>query len=1095
MPGTVPPARNDSPLFMGAALGLVVVIGLFSAAIVAYAAANERIDHTVKVDHMADEWLASLLAAETEARGYLITGQAAFLDPYNVALKRERASAAQVKSLVTDNETQVRNVEIAERDAAAATDRLRETVALVRAGHRDEAVGTLASGEGNLEMEAFREDIGRIRAEEGRLLVERRSGARMRAYLALFAAVALALTSFALLSVAWRLQRSRGDMLDRLAREARRRLETLSEIAVALSKARSRSEVAATVVELGMVAASADTCTLYVLDETKSALELVGERGVSPDVVDEIRTMTASSGNPPMWQAFASGTSLWVENEADYAAIFPAISTMKARGARAKAFWSVPLIAEGSPVGLLGMGFYAPRTFSLDERTFVATLGHQCAQALLRALRREGEEEAQRWFTTTLRSIGDAVIATDPEGRVTFVNPVAEQLTGYPEKDAIGRHLDDVFRVFSEQTGLPVESPVARVLREGSIVGLANHTVLRSRNGREVPIDDSGAPIRSDDGKLHGVVMVFRDVTHEKIDRVRREFLARAGEALVSSLDYQSILRTVADLAVPTIADFCTIDILEPGANAPVQVAMAHVDPAKIRVAKELAERYPRDPNAPRGVTQVCRTGKSEIYLELPAGLLESLAQDAEHVRLVKELRLESVIIVPLRVRGRTLGAMTFVYAESGRRYTDGDLVFAEDFARRAAMAIENAMVIQEVEQARTHEHALRDEAEIASRAKDEFLAMVSHELRTPLTAILGWAVMLRERSPGADVDRGLAVIERNARAQTKLIEDVLDVSRIISGKLSLSVVPTELSEILTTAIETVTPAASAKGIVIVADVPEPSLRITADADRLQQVVWNLLSNAVKFTPKGGSIDVRAYREGSEICISVHDTGEGIHADALPFVFEPFRQADASTTRRHGGLGLGLAIVKQLVSAHGGTVHAASEGEGTGATFVVKLPARSAVPAITRVPRASVIEPSVAVSPETPRLDGLRVLVVDDEEDALYIVSSVLREHGAEVHSSHSSAAALEEFSHLHPDVVVSDIGMPHMDGYALIRKIRNLPPEQGGKTPAVALTAYARSEDAQRAFAAGYQVHVTKPVEPVQLATVVQRLAGRADN
>jgi CheY-like chemotaxis protein/nitrogen-specific signal transduction histidine kinase len=406
-------------------------------------------------------------------------------------------------------------------------------------------------------------------------------------------------------------------------------------------------------------------------------------------------------------------------------------------------------------------------------------------------------------------------------------------------------------------------------------------------------------------------------------------------------------------------------------------------------------------------------------------------------------------------------------------------------------MAIENAMAIQEVQQARVHEHALRSEAEIASRAKDEFLAMVSHELRTPLTAILGWSVMLRDRGPGADVDRGLAVIERNARAQTKLIEDVLDVSRIISGKLSLSVGPTELFEVLTTAIETVTPAASAKGIAIVADVPDRTLSITADADRLQQIVWNLLSNAVKFTPKGGNVDVRAHREGSEICISVSDTGEGIRADALPFVFEPFRQADASTTRRHGGLGLGLAIVKQLVSAHGGTVAATSDGEGTGAMFVVKLPARSAVPAVTRAARASVTEPLVAAS-EMPRLDGLRVLVVDDEEDALDLVSSVLREHGAEVHSSHSSSAALEDFSHVHPDVVVSDIGMPHMDGYALIRKIRNLPPEKGGKTPAVALTAYARTEDAQRAFAAGYQVHVTKPVEPAQLATVVRKLAGR---
>jgi len=702
MPGSVPP-RNDSSLFLGAALGLSVVIALFSAAVVAYASANEWIDHTVKVDHAADEWLGSLLAAETEARGYMITGQPAFLYPYGVALKRERASAGQVKSLVTDNETQLRNVDLAERDAAAATDRLRETVALVRAGHREEAIGTLSGGDGNREMEAFREDIRRIRVEEGRLLVERRSGARTRAVLTLFAAVVLALASFALLSFAWRLQRSRGDMLDRLAREARRRLETLSEIAVALSKTRSRSQVAATIVDLGMGVAGADTCTLYMLAETNTALELIGESGVSPDIVDKIRRMTTDSGNPPMWQAFESGTTVWVENEAEYAALFPAISAMKARGPRAKAFWSVPLVAEGSPVGLLAMGFYAPRKFSLDERAFVATLAHQCAQALLRASRLEGEEKAQRWFTTTLRSIGDAVIATDPEGRVTFMNPVAEQLTGFSEKDATGRTLDEVFRIFSEETRAPVESPVAKVLREGNVVGLANHTVLRSRQGREVPIDDSGAPIRSDDGQLHGVVMVFRDVTVEKIDRVRREFLARAGEALVSSLDYQSILRTVAGLAVPTIADFCTVDILEPGASVPVQVAMAHIEPAKIRSAKELAERYPRDPNSPRGATEVVRSGKSELYPEIPPGLLETSARDPEHLRLIKELRLESVM---RRDHVRVLGPSALdlreelrVHAEleQGARARLGRELRVDDFVRPRAERARSVGSRQEV--------------------------------------------------------------------------------------------------------------------------------------------------------------------------------------------------------------------------------------------------------------------------------------------------------------------------------------------------------------------------------------------------------------
>jgi CheY-like chemotaxis protein/anti-sigma regulatory factor (Ser/Thr protein kinase) len=275
-------------------------------------------------------------------------------------------------------------------------------------------------------------------------------------------------------------------------------------------------------------------------------------------------------------------------------------------------------------------------------------------------------------------------------------------------------------------------------------------------------------------------------------------------------------------------------------------------------------------------------------------------------------------------------------------------------------------------------------------------------------------------------------------------------------------------------------------------DVPDATLTITADSDRLQQIVWNLLSNAVKFTPKSGHVAIAAYRDGSDVCIRVSDSGEGIRPDVLPVVFEPFKQADASTTRRHGGLGLGLAIVKRLVSAHGGIVHADSEGDGKGATFVVRLPARSAVPAISRGSRASTTIQTAATQEDAPRLDGLRLLVVDDEEDALGLVSEVLREQGADVHVAASAREALEKFARVRPDVVVSDIGMPEADGLSLIRKIRARPPDQGGRTPAVALTAYARAEDAQRAFAAGYQMHVTKPVEPMQLATIVANLGGR---
>jgi signal transduction histidine kinase/ActR/RegA family two-component response regulator len=547
----------------------------------------------------------------------------------------------------------------------------------------------------------------------------------------------------------------------------------------------------------------------------------------------------------------------------------------------------------------------------------------------------------------------------------------------------------------------------------------------------------------------------------------------------------------VASIAVPTIADWCAVDIVEPGTKVSRQVAVAHVDPEKVRFATELGRRYPPDPNARRGTPQVIRSGKSELYPDIPAELLEASVVDAEHLRMIRELRLESAMVVPLKARGRTLGAMTFVYASSGRRYDESDLAFAEDFARRAALAIENSFVIKEAEVSRAREQVLRNQAEAASRAKDEFLAMVSHELRTPLTAILGWAVTLRRRASSPDIDHALAVIERNARAQAKLIDDVLDVSRIVSGNLALALGPTNVAQAVSAAIETVTPAADAKNILISTDITDRSLTITADAERMQQIVWNLLSNAVKFTPKGGKVTVEVGLEGSDVVIRVLDTGEGIRREVLPVVFEPFKQADASPTRRHGGLGLGLAIAKQLVSAHGGTVTAESEGENCGATFTVRIPARSAVLAVTRARQArSSFVPSAAAA---PRLDGLRIVVIDDEEDALQLVGEVLREQGADVHCVATPAEAVAKVTSVRPDVIVSDIGMPLLDGYALIRKIRSLPVDQGGRTPAVALTAYARTEDAQRAFAAGYQMHVAKPVEPLQLATVVANLGGRS--
>ena len=388
--------------------------------------------------------------------------------------------------------------------------------------------------------------------------------------------------------------------------------------------------------------------------------------------------------------------------------------------------------------------------------------------------------------------------------------------------------------------------------------------------------------------------------------------------------------------------------------------------------------------------------------------------------------------------------------------------------------------------------HAIQ-RAEDASSLKDEFLATVSHELRTPLMAVLGWTHLLRTNNlDDAGKQRALETIERNARSQQQLIEDLLDVSRIISGKLRLDVRAVAPSTFIAAAVESVRPAADAKEISleVIGDADVSS--ISGDAGRLQQVVWNLLSNAIKFTPQGGHVELRCVRSGSNVEISIKDSGQGISPDFLPYVFERFRQADMKTTRVHGGLGLGLAIVRQLVELHGGTVEVASEGEGKGATFLVKLPV---LPVYQNIPPSdftSQVKGKDSEEEWADELAGLKVLVVDDEPDTCELLRSLLSRCGAEVTAANSAEEAFRLFKLEHPDVMVSDIGMPREDGYELMRKVRALPPDKGGNVPAVALTAYARAEDRLRALRAGYQMHVSKPVELAELVAIVASLGNR---
>ena len=399
----------------------------------------------------------------------------------------------------------------------------------------------------------------------------------------------------------------------------------------------------------------------------------------------------------------------------------------------------------------------------------------------------------------------------------------------------------------------------------------------------------------------------------------------------------------------------------------------------------------------------------------------------------------------------------------------------------------------EERERLLASERRARAESERAGRMKDEFLATLSHELRTPLNAILGWSQLLRR---GLDdkqtVEEGISVIERNARVQVQLIEALLDMSRIISGNVRLDIQSVDVSSVVEAAIETVTPAAEAKGIRLQKIMDRQAGPISGDAGRLQQVVWNLLSNAIKFTPKGGRIQVLVARVNSHIELSVTDTGQGISAEFLPHVFERFRQADASTTRAHGGLGLGLAIVKHLVELHGGTIDAKSAGEGQGSAFTVSLPiavVRRRTEGENRThPRA----PSATAVNCELKLEGLTVLVVDDDPDARNLIRRVLEECDATVITAGSAAEAIKLLTRNQPDILLSDIGMPQVDGYEFLKQVRSLEIPKARSMPAIALTAFARSEDRTRALLAGYLVHVSKPVEPQELVATVASIAGR---
>ncbi|AFY34389.1 PAS domain S-box protein [Calothrix sp. PCC 7507] len=900
---------------------------------------------------------------------------------------------------------------------------------------------------------------------------------------------------------------------------------------------------------------------------------------------------------------------------------------------------------DGSRIPVLVGGSHFEGT--VDRGAFFVldmTERHQAEDAL-----RESEERFRAMFNQA--AVGISLVGLD--GQFLQINRALCEITGYSAAELMQMN----FREITHPDDLAVDLSYARQVLAREMSGYSLEKRYIRKDGSTVWVNLTSSVVWDANGQPKYALGIIEDISDRKQAETAQQFLVETSTLLAASLDYEVTLANVANLAVPTLADFCIVDIFRAD-NSIQQIAIATADPLKKQTLQELRRRYPPNTEQEHYFLPKLQQGQSVFYLQVSDSFLTELAQDEEHLQLLRSLGVRSLMVIPLYSRQQLFGAISFVTAESSRFYGQADLALANDIARRAATAIDNARLYQETQQAKQAaekvvsrimrlqkitaafsealtpqevadvvvsqgiaalgatsgsvvlladgdtslkvvkaigypqsiinvwtsfplkadvpiaetvrtgqsiflenpealiskypslensveitnnqafasiplivenkaigalglsfataqvfsqedrrfmltlgqqcgqaiaraqlyeaEKTARAEAETANRIKDEFLAVLSHEIRTPLNPILGWAKLLRTRKHDAATTLlGLETIERNAKLQTQLIEDLLDVSRILRGKLSLNIYAVDLKATITAALETVRLAAEAKSIQLQIALSDNTVQVMGDGNRLQQVVWNLLSNAVKFTPTGGRVEVSLLQIENDAQIQVIDTGKGITPEFLPHVFEYFRQADGKTTRVFGGLGLGLAIVRHLVELHGGTIEAESPGEGQGATFKVRLPLLKNA----NLPDESIESP---ICTEDSILCGVQILLVDDQADVREFFSFALEQYGAIVKTVASASAALKALAESKPDILLSDIGMPEMDGYMLLREVRKWSVAEGGQIPAIALTAYAGEIDHRQALAAGFQKHIPKPVDPIELAVAIANLLGR---
>ncbi len=659
-------------------------------------------------------------------------------------------------------------------------------------------------------------------------------------------------------------------------------------------------------------------------------------------------------------------------------------------------------------------------------------------------------EEQTRFQAHLLNAVEQAVVASDRTGRVTYWNRFAETQFGWSKSEAIGRNIIQL--IVAPDSAADAESIMQQLLHGKSWSG---EIKLRHRNGTDFPAWVIDTPIFDGSGVLEAVVGVSTNISERKRVEHALRFLADASASLSTLVDYESTLQSVASLAVPSFADWCAIDMVD-HEDTLRRLAVAHVDPSKVKLIQDLDRRYPPHPSVTHGTYQVLRNGRSELVNNIHDSLLTEVAQDAEHLRLLRQLGLTSYICVPLKSRDKPLGVLTFAMAESGIHYTDSDLAFAEEIARRAAIAMENSQLYANLRE--------------ADRLKDEFLAMLAHELRNPLTPIRNALQIMKMPTATMDlIGQSRDMAERQVQHMARLLEDLLDVSRISRGRIELRKEIVDLASIIDRTVEGVRVLIDERGHQLTISLPANSVRVDGDPTRLEQVVTNLLNNAAKYTDTGGRIWLSVEQEDNEAVMRVRDSGIGIAPEMLSRIFDLFVQAERRLDRSQGGVGIGLTLVRKLVELHNGRIEAFSEGLGKGSEFVIRIPAWRGEITDKRLDYRDRVS--------DPPAPARRVLVVDDNVDAADSLAMLLKMGGHDVRTAYSGPATLLAVRSFNPQVILLDIGMPEMDGYEVARRLRKNAALEN--MVLVALTGWGQEEDRQRSRDAGFNHHLVKPIEP----------------